>query len=183
MRRGSLRRWLISTVVLLALVVGAVVGYDQLVADSKPPSVSLPSTPHFSLDRLGGDGTIAFPSARYSHRPVVLVFFASWCTACQPELPVVARVARSLASSGSPVLFLGVDGNDAPSSGLAFARRSGVDFPAVVDRQETVAYQLGLPGLPDTVFVDRRGQVVHVVEGVITATALRHWAGVVAAST
>jgi thiol-disulfide isomerase/thioredoxin len=107
--------------------------------------------------------------------PVVLTFFASWCTPCQTELPAIARIAAQETSAGGRIHFVGIDGNDDPSSGLAFARRSGVTFPAGSDPTEDVARALGLPGLPDTVFVDRSGHVVNVVEGPISEATLRTW--------
>ncbi|MGH9300034.1 MAG: TlpA family protein disulfide reductase, partial [Acidimicrobiales bacterium] len=71
------------------------------------------------LPRLGGGAPIEL-AARGGH-PMVVNFFASWCTACQRELKAVAEVAGE-----KRVSFYGVDTDD-PNHGLALLllRRAG----------------------------------------------------------
>lgn len=178
--RTRLRRARRRLVALAILVValGGTLGAVELTSGSGPPP--LPPVPHFSLPRLGGGAPISYPSAPYKSRPVVLVFYASWCTACQPELPKVAKAVSELQAAGTPVTFLGVDGNDPPAAGLAFARKDKVTFPSVSDENETLANAFGLPGLPDTVFISRAGKVVHINVGVISTATLRHWVHAIA---
>jgi cytochrome c biogenesis protein CcmG/thiol:disulfide interchange protein DsbE len=112
--------------------------------------------------------------------PVVLTFFASWCGPCYSELPRIAQVAGQLAASGSPVVFVGVDGNDLDSSGAAFAARAGVGFAVGTDHQSAEAPRYGIQGYPATVFIDRHGTVVHVVRGPVSTQVLRSWAARIA---
>ena len=135
------------------------------------------AAPFFSLPRLGGGPDVRVPVVRNgSGAPVVVTFFASWCGPCYSELPRIAQVAGQLASSGSPVVFVGVDGNDLDSSGLAFARRAAVAFAVGADHSSAVAPRYGLQGYPATVFIDRHGTVVHVVRGPVSTGSLRTWA-------
>ncbi len=135
------------------------------------------AAPPFSLTALGGGGPVKVPVVEHgTTMPVVIVFFASWCVPCQKELPSVARTAVSLTAAGTRVAFVGIDGNDTVSDGLAFARHSGVRFPVGEDPDSAVANRYGLPGYPDTVFVDAAGDVVHVVNGPVSTSGLRHWA-------
>ena len=165
------RRRLLSLGV--GVVVGAVLAAVLLVGSSPGPTRAAA----FTLPRLGGGADVVVPVVEGGHDvPLVLVFFASWCTPCQAELPVVAAVARSLAEARAGVQFVGVDGDDSPSSGLAFARQSGVRFPVAEDSLTEVAPRYGLTGYPDTVFVDAAGDVVHVVRGPVSASTLRTWA-------
>ena len=129
----------------------------------------------FSLPRLGGGAQVSMPLAARRRTPVVLTFFASWCTPCQTELPMVAKVARQELASHGPVAFVGVDGNDDPSSGLAFARASGVGFPVAFDAHSSVAPRYTLVGYPDTVFVDATGRVAGTVQGPVTRPVLEGW--------
>ncbi len=167
-------RWSIGALVVL---IGAG-GYFAATGGGSAPknaAVPLPAPPKFRLAELGKARTLAYPSAAYAHRPVVLVFFASWCPPCQKEMPVLSKVVRGLEAAHTPVAFIGIDGNDPTASGLAFARKVKLPFVAVADQQEAVADQLGLPGLPDTVFLSAKGKVVHVVDGPISPATLRHW--------
>jgi thiol-disulfide isomerase/thioredoxin len=107
-----------------------------------------------------------------AHQAVVVTFFASWCGPCHSELPGVARVAREAKASDDKVQFIGVDDNDAPASGLAFAHKSGVRFPVGRDAYSLTAPDYGVVGNPSTVFIDAAGNVVKTVRGPITTGAL-----------
>jgi len=141
------------------------------------------AAPFFTLPRLGGGPAVRLPAVRGgSNVPVVLTFFASWCGPCYSELPRVAQVEQQLAAAGSPVVFVGVDGNDLDSSGLSFSRRAGVTFAVGADHASVVAPRFGIQGYPATVFIDRHDTVVHVVRGPVGDSELRTWAARISAS-
>jgi len=157
---------------MVAVVIGLL-----LTAGSPGP---LSVTP-FSLPSLRGGAPVSVPVVRHGTRyPVVVNFFASWCVPCQTELPQVATVADQLMSAGTKVAFVGVDGNDDPGSGLAFAEHAGVRFPIGADHLSEVAPRLGVPGYPATVFIDASGHVADVVRGPVKPATLRHWALLIA---
>ena len=114
-----------------------------------------------------------------AHAPVVLTFFASWCTSCRTELPVVASVAHQESRSGSSVVFLGIDDNDAASTGLAFAHQNDITFPVGDDYYTEVGADFRLDGLPDTVFISGAGDIVATIRGPVTRPVLMHWLAVI----
>lgn len=135
--------------------------------------------PSFSVPRLGGGPRVSLPLVgQGAHAPVVLTFFASWCTSCRTELPLVASVAHAQSVAHSPVVFLGIDDNDAASTGLAFARHNGITFPVGDDFYTEVGGDFRLEGLPDTVFINAAGDVVATVRGPVTRPVLEHWLSV-----
>ena len=103
---------------------------------------------------------------------MVLTFFASWCTPCRAELPMVAKVADQERAAGGKVVFVGVDGNDATSSGLAFARTSGVTFAVGANADSALAPKFTLYGYPGTVFIDGSGAIVKTVHGAVSHATL-----------
>lgn len=177
--------WKGRRLVLTAVGVVAIVAllFGLLLGTSSTPGVQ--RLKPFTLGQLGGGAPVRYPVG--GGGPVALTFFASWCTNCRTDLPVFSAVARAEILAGSRVHFIAVDGNDVSrSAGLAFARAHGVTFPIGWDFEETVATGLGLPGLPDTVFVDRSGKVVHIIEGdapgQFSPAILRHWVAAIASS-
>jgi cytochrome c biogenesis protein CcmG/thiol:disulfide interchange protein DsbE len=138
-------------------------------AGSIAPDFTLPSLTGGSpvrLDRLGRD----------RHRPVVLNFFASWCTPCQMETPLLASTARAEQARGSTVQFVGVDVADPTAAALAFVRQSGIGYPVGVDANVRVTSALyGLDGQPNTFFIDASGRVLGHTIGQVTAAQLHGW--------
>ena len=129
--------------------------------------------PAFTLPRLGGGKAVSYPfTGAEAHKPMVVTFFASWCSPCRAELPMVAKVARQEQAAGDGVVFVGVDGNDADASGLAFARASGVSFAVGADADSALAPKFTLDGYPGTVFVDASGTIVKTVHGPVSHATL-----------
>jgi cytochrome c biogenesis protein CcmG/thiol:disulfide interchange protein DsbE len=133
------------------------------------PGFSLPALTGavpVDLDRLGRD----------RHHPVVLNFFASWCTPCRKETPLLARTAAAEQAKGSTVQFVGVDVADPRADALAFVERSGITYPVGADADLTVTSgRYGLDGEPNTFFIDGDGRVIGHVIGPVTAPQLDRW--------
>jgi thiol-disulfide isomerase/thioredoxin len=122
----------------------------------------------FSLSGLVR-GTVNAPWK--SHHPAVLIFFASWCTPCQAEMP---KVAAYLAhhDEGS-IRVIGIDANDESGAAKSFVQKSGVTFPVAFDPNGTVtAGTFDILTLPETVFVSKRGIVEQVYPGAIPVKLL-----------
>jgi thiol-disulfide isomerase/thioredoxin len=130
------------------------------------PSVKLPAT----LPALEGGPPVALPKLGSTiGSPVVMTFFASWCTPCETEMPALARYARAEKADGVKLSFIGVDENDA-SGGRAFAKKIGVGFPVGSDPYGVVLEDLGAePALPQTIFINSQGVVVHHTYGSVTS--------------
>ena len=161
--------WLIVTVAAVVVLIGAIIAIDA--TTHRPATEALKPAPAFTLQSLGNpDQHVSL--AAYRGHPVILNFFASWCTPCQAELPMVAQVARQAQEAGRGVVFLGVDGNDNPASGLSFARKSGVAFVVGANADSGLAPKFTLFGYPGTVFIDASGTVVKTVHGPVSHATL-----------
>lgn len=94
--------------------------------------------------------------ARLGGVPVVLNLWASWCTPCREEMPMLQQTR---AREQGKVQFLGVNTKDRPDWAAGFLREVQVDYPQVVDRGGQLLLAVRSPGLPVTIVLDRRGRV------------------------
>ncbi len=112
--------------------------------------------------------------AQYRGKPVVVNFFASWCTSCDFELPGYHRVSQALESK---VTFVGVNALD-HGDGLAMARRFHIDnWPLARDiggsDRSGLHDALGGQGMPLTAFYDAQGHLVDRAFGALPEDTLR----------
>jgi cytochrome c biogenesis protein CcmG/thiol:disulfide interchange protein DsbE len=105
--------------------------------------------------------------------PVVLNFWASWCSPCQREAALLASAARARRGR---VLFVGVDVNDLTGDARHFLRMHDVPYVVVHSKSSTSA-RFGLIGLPETFYVDRNGRIQEVIRGQLSDTTLQRVLG------
>ena len=95
---------------------------------------------------------------------VVLVnFWATWCAPCVEEMPALARLRARLAPRGFEVLA--VNQGEMPARVTAFAERTGLDLPLLLDREKAVAKAWKVRALPTTFVVDGKGRIRLYAEG------------------
>jgi thiol-disulfide isomerase/thioredoxin len=125
----------------------------------------------FNLQQLNGNGTVALRDFR--GKPVVVDLFASWCTACNDELPILAAASHRYAGR---ITFIGVDSED-PGDGLGMAKRLGIGgWPLARDSgpgQSQYHDSLGSPSMPVAAFYDSRGTLVTIDTYALTADELQ----------
>jgi thiol-disulfide isomerase/thioredoxin len=112
--------------------------------------------PDVELDCLGGGRPVNLSELS---GPMVINLWASWCKPCREELPMFARADREY---GDRVDFLGIDVADAaPEAALRLADSTGATFPHLADPDSEARGGLRVTGLPQTIFVDARGRMIH----------------------
>lgn len=110
--------------------------------------------PGFTLPEMGGQGDRSIAS--FEHKPLVLNFWSSTCSACLHEMPALEKTDKAFAGH---VNFVGVDVSDPRSAGAAFARRLGVTYPLLDDHDGTTAADYRVPTLPVTFVIDPGGKI------------------------
>lgn len=122
-------------------------------------------------------GNEAFHLSEYIGRPLMLNFWASWCVPCRQELPRLQSLHREFSGH---VQIIGINTADEKQAARAFLLDRHVGYPNAFDRDGSLQRELGLRGLPATVFVSRNGTVVGRIQGVFPEAQLRKYVRVLA---
>jgi len=119
------------------------------------PAAGGSAVPQLSFDCLGGG---SLDLARASGVPTVVNLWASWCGPCREELPLMQELADT---AGDRVRVVGVVSKDGEPQAESFAADAGTTFPSAFDGEGDLMAELGLNGLPFTMFLAADGRLVH----------------------
>jgi thiol-disulfide isomerase/thioredoxin len=151
----------LAALIALAVVAGGASGGGSGASD--PAAFDLPA--------LDGDGRIRL--ADFEGKPLVVNFFASWCTSCDFELPGFARVSDELRDE---VTFVGVNALETGDANFMPERHGITWWPLAKDigsRGNDLHAALGGRGMPLTAFYDADGNLLHVDPGALDEATLR----------
>ena len=119
------------------------------------PAAGGSAVPQLAFDCLGGG---SLDLTRAPGVPTVVNLWASWCAPCREELPLMQQLADA---AGDRVRVVGVVSKDGEPQAESFAADAGTTFPSAFDAEGELMAQLGLNGLPYTMFLDADGTLVH----------------------
>jgi protein SCO1 len=130
--------------------------------DARPaPEVGHPA-PEVSLPSLAGSRL----NLSFFRGKVVLVnFWATWCTPCRTEMPLLQRRYEQLRGKGFVVL--GVDQQEPRGDVSAFLHRLHISYPVVLDESGSTIASYSVAGIPASFLVDRQGVIQSVHLGVL----------------
>lgn len=102
--------------------------------------------------------------------PLVINFFASWCTPCIEEMPDFETVHQAV---GEEVSIVGVATSDGEERALELVDSTGITYPTYGDPDGGVLTYFEAVGMPTTVFITTDGTVAEVHGGKLDADSLR----------
>ncbi|MBM4252950.1 MAG: TlpA family protein disulfide reductase [Deltaproteobacteria bacterium] len=108
-----------------------------------------------------GESQVAL--ARWRGQRFAINFWASWCTACSEEKPLLALLGGAF-----PRQMVGLGTLDSVEQIAASEAQHPHPYPVAVDADGTLAAELGVDVLPQTLVFDEQGQLLRRFRGVLT---------------
>lgn len=102
--------------------------------------------------------------------PLVVNFFASWCTPCVTEMPEFDEVYRELDGA---VTFIGLNYDDRADDAREIVERTGVTYPVGRDVDGELFQAFAGVGMPTTAFIRADGTVTMVRSTAVNQDDLR----------
>ena len=161
--------WALALPVLVVLAATAA-GVAMVIADRSSNAVWVAAgharvgeaAPNFTSHDLQGNKVSL---SDFASHPVLLTFWATWCTVCKEELPALQALEQRYSYSGFAVLAVNYreTNNERMRQYLA---GDNVTLRSVIDPGALIATAYGVDvGLPVNVVVDRAGRVAQIFIG------------------
>ena len=151
---------------LAALLAFAVL--DGWSMGSRVPTVGTPVEDFQLVDLNGKTQSLS----QYRGKVVLLNFWATWCKPCTTEMPAMQASFDKLRDKGFVVLAVNELEDDAKVRD--HIKQYGHTFPVLMDRDNKVANQFGVFGLPVSVFIDPQGRVQEYIKGGLLTEQMIH---------
>lgn len=168
----------IAAFALLLILAG--VGYNLLSQKVKPQQTtsaassqtSKTSAPNFTVQDVNKNKVSL---SDFQGKPVVLNFWASWCPPCKAEMPDYEKMYRQYSSQGVVFIMVNMtDGNrETTATANQFLKQSKYTFTAYFDVDSSAANTYGISSIPDSIFIDKNGNIVNAYEGMIDAATMK----------
>ncbi len=146
--------FLITPVVLIFIMV--TLSFGQFIANAPFKSAEV-IAPDFSLKDLQGK---TFKLSRYSGKPVLLFFGATWCPSCRAEIPAYKNIYATYSKSSLEVVY--IDIMEPVKKVARFAKTNSLTYKVLIDGDGNVADNYGIIGVPTLILIDKEGYVTEI---------------------
>ncbi|MDZ4183157.1 MAG: TlpA disulfide reductase family protein [Candidatus Cloacimonadaceae bacterium] len=96
-------------------------------------------------------------------KPLLLYFWATWCTPCRTDMPLIQKWMSTFPMEGINVFAINVWEND-PGATNAFMRENRLTMPLLFGNNALMS-ELGLSGIPYVCAIDKKGNIAFEESG------------------
>lgn len=121
---------------------------------------------NFTLNDL--DGNEVTLSKLLEKGPVMISFWATWCSPCKEEMKKMQPVYEKFKDQGFTYLAVNQDNQKTVSKVKAFINANKYTFPVVLDPEKQVFQDYNGQGIPYSLLIDKNKKIVATHIGYIT---------------
>lgn len=115
------------------------------------------SAPDFRLKKLGSGDNVVLSKLR--GKPVVLIFWATWCGPCRKEIPQIKELYEKYASKGVEFLAIAVGWRQSEEDVSRFQTKFELPYQILWDKDNEVSEKYYVQGIPTNLIIDQDGIV------------------------
>ncbi len=136
---------------------------EKITAPDATATLQQMQAPTLEVSALASGGVV-LPLAMIKGKPVLINFFASWCTPCMAEHPLLKQL-----SGRDDVLLYGIGWSDTPEKLKAFLEKHGNPYDHVaLDAEGHTAIAYGITGVPESFLLDPAHRIAYHLRGPLT---------------
>ena len=105
----------------------------------------------------------------YLGKPILINFWATWCTPCRYEMPLFEQYARKY---DSQLVILAVNLQQTDTEVTDYVNELGITFPILLDLDGSISQMYRVQGLPTSYFINSEGRINDIHIGSITEQQL-----------
>jgi len=152
--------------VMLLIILTSVMLVASCSTPSEAPEIGK-SAPSFQISDIDGQSVSL---SDFRGKPVLLNFWATWCSPCRVEMPYIQEVYDEWSERG--LVVLAVNRSESPSRVERFIQYYNLSFPVLLDMEGNAARQYNIRGIiPTTYFIDSSGVIQDIKVGAFLSMA------------
>ena len=168
-QRSSKKSALIIVLVLVAIVILGVIGYNALKSSSLPKSNMDVVESQSDAPTLADLNCVIYDEAENAlelsgianGKPLIINFWTTWCPHCVEEMTGFQEAFDAYGDRISFAMVDCVDGNrETIDAGSTYIKENGFTFPVYYDVDQSAVVNFGVAGIPSTVVFDSNGSLV-----------------------
>lgn len=165
----------IIAIIGFALFIALAVGAYALLTNNTSPDTSTGETKKvtaadFTVQNIDNE---AVTLSSQVGKPIILNFWASWCPPCKKEMP---DLQKQFDIHKEEITFMMINLTDGQqetiTSATNYIAENNYTFPIYFDTTGKAANTYNILSIPTTFFIDKNGDVVKTVNGLLTEKAL-----------
>ena len=167
-KRNSLKILLLLVIVIAA----AVVLYNFLGSRTEHSSIGKSSSPAVDFTVTDQQGN-SVSLSDMKGRPVIINFWASWCSPCRSEMPHFDKMYKEY---GNEIQFMMVNltgDSETVDTASSYIESEGYSFPVYYDTDGEGASAYSVYSIPATYFIDAEGNIVSQAQGALDESTLQ----------